>query len=250
MNVEVLKGAIYGHTSTNNELASSCRGSIERKHMSKWYDEARRRLEQKQQQEEQQRLQGLQKQQQLYSELLRILYSAGALDRLEYIMQVIWGCGQIDPYQRKVDTRHVPDYTFPDGFYTIHGSSEAGLQLHFEYEVLKYVWNSDEYDDSRPPRLVQTAWHELSRSTATRAVTISAVQSESDGSIQMCFEGKPLSTPLGNLAALVQELDEAVYLYCQTAHSPLEEKARQDKTNQWEEKTYHRNNPRKRRFWF
>jgi hypothetical protein len=206
--------------------------------MSNWYDGAQRRHGQRQQQEELQ-------QQQTYKDLLRILEAADARQKLEYIRQAIWGYGQIDPFQRKHDSQVVITNNFPYETLTLPAYSEAGLNLHFEYEVLKFVVEGGTYDDSRPPRFVPES-KDIDRSTVTRRITISATHNDHDGRIQMYFEGKRLSTPLSNFAALVEELDDTIYLYCQTTHSLTEEKAQQDQKNRHEEERYRRYKPRKK----
>jgi hypothetical protein len=217
--------------------------------MTSWYDDARRRLEQRQQQEEQQRLQALQQQKQIYNELLKIVESVGALERLEYIRIKEWRCGQINRFHRVVDSRPEQDYYLD----TIRPYFEAGLRLHFEYEVLKFVVHGGFSDDPLyrdvmyPPFEPESKY--LDRTTQTVALTISATHSKSDGSRQLSFAGKLLSTPLSNFAALIEELDDAIFLYCETERSrfPLEKRAQQNQENQQEKNRYRKYKPRKKR---
>ena len=167
---------------------------------------------------------------QLYKDLQSIVYAVGALDRLEYIRQTIWRCGQIDLYH---------------GLHKNPGSLEAGLQLHFEYEVLKFVVLGGLVTIGDVVSHFEPESKELKRSTGTIALIISAVHNKHDGSRQLWFADKPLSTPLSNPAALVQELDEAIYLYCQAERSPLKVKEYQNGQNRSEETQYRRYKPRK-----
>jgi hypothetical protein len=212
--------------------------------MSNWFDDARNRLGQRQQQEELQRQQALQEHQQLYFELLKILHAVGAREKLDFIRQNIWRCGQIDPPFQYNTLRNAvyKDWVYLNGDYIGDGRIGAGLQLRFEYEELKLVITGgnppgmpDYYTTKQEPR-----FKELRGSNVTRTVTILAVQIEDKGVRQLLFSGKSLSTPFDNFAALVQEFDEEIYLYCQTARSPLEDKVRQDQINRYEEGEYRR----------
>lgn len=179
--------------------------------MSNWYDDARKRLEQSQQQRN--------------NNLLRVLNDAGALEKLEYIKQNIWKCGQIDPYSGNIPA----DYAI-------------GFRLHFEYEVLIFQGAPGRHD---PDKLdwFYPGWKSLDRRTQNVEAIISATQ-RGYGSIGLFWHAGsyldnllPLN-PEYKLAATVEELDEAIYLYCQTAHSHWEFKVQQDWINQKEEEKY------------
>lgn len=209
--------------------------------MGNWFDEARRRVEHKQQQDlireqqvEQTRLHMQQleqkRQQRICDELLRILIDVDAQKKLDFVRQNIWGCGQIDPIPIWFNSEPII----------------VGLKLHYEYEALKFVVSGGGYESTSPGepdpmyniRFIPET-KALSRSTVTREIIITARQNQFDGSRQLWFQAMPLSTPVSNLASLVQELDDMIYKYYLTSRSPLEEKVKQDRINQEEEKAYH-----------
>src|SRR5713226_4282263 len=196
--------------------------------MNDWYDQARRRFEQKQQQD-------VLHQQQVLSELRRIVDAAGAQKKLEHIQKTIWeGCGLIEPISKNASPIYFAEYNqmYPGDF-------EAGLKLHFEYEVLKFVLR-----DSDPESRTDRRWKKLRRSTTIREVTIVAVQRGYDGSRELHFIEnlhsiphsdypettlvskfdeptltRDFAAPVSNFAALVEALDETIYRYCEAARS-------------------------------
>lgn len=203
--------------------------------MSNWYDEAQKRLEQQKQQEEadrlcqqqlaeQQRLHAQQQLQQKYNELRPILDAIGIRQKLEYIRQNIWRCGQIEPYQKDTDKYYI-----------------VGLRLHFEYDKLSFGFiGGRQVVKSRSNFWYEGGRPELISYTETISLEISVGESKEDKSRYLWsnWGGLHLEIQPGNLAIITEKLEEMLFLIFQNAESPLLAKAEQDQKNREEERKY------------